>query len=141
VQCCDSVQPAGSPAASSALKTLVNIVIPDANVPVGLQCNPISIIGAGSGGNWCVSSFLGIVCDERLMFLLVLQRVDACMLQQQLSGRVGQCRLRALHGAALSCLHLFYLSFSVRFPFFPRASVCPPLFTQHYRIYPQIFPC
>lgn len=50
VQCCDSVQDSGSPAASSALKG-VNAPI-GAGVPVGLNCTPLNVLGLGSSANW-----------------------------------------------------------------------------------------
>ncbi|CAL1702830.1 unnamed protein product [Somion occarium] len=50
VQCCNSVQSAGSPEASKQLG-LLGIVLGDANIPVGLTCSPITAVGAGGGGN------------------------------------------------------------------------------------------
>ena len=51
VQCCNSVQPAGSPAAVDALGPL-GIVLKDLNIPIGLTCTPISVIGGGIGSSW-----------------------------------------------------------------------------------------
>lgn len=57
VQCCDSVQSAGSPAAANELG-LLGIIVQDLNIPVGLTCTPISVIGVGSGASWYVFRFL-----------------------------------------------------------------------------------
>ncbi|TEB33731.1 fungal hydrophobin [Coprinellus micaceus] len=66
IQCCNSVQKAGAPAVSTLLG-LLGIVVQDVNIPVGVTCSPISIIGVP--GNSCSSqpvcctnnSFNGIV--------------------------------------------------------------------------------
>ena len=42
IQCCNSVQPAGAPAAATALG-LLGVIVQDVNVPIGLTCNPISV--------------------------------------------------------------------------------------------------
>ncbi|WP_394841005.1 hydrophobin family protein [Pendulispora brunnea] len=49
VQCCNSVQSADDPSVQALLSNLNGTAAPDALV--GLQCNPISVIGAG--GNSC----------------------------------------------------------------------------------------
>ncbi|EKM51250.1 uncharacterized protein PHACADRAFT_263293 [Phanerochaete carnosa HHB-10118-sp] len=54
-QCCQSVQPASSSDASSALKTLLDIPIQDLNVPIGLNCLPINVVGVGNGAD-CAST-------------------------------------------------------------------------------------
>ncbi|KAF8883884.1 hypothetical protein CPB84DRAFT_1686088 [Gymnopilus junonius] len=46
LQCCDSIQQAGSPAAS-ALLGLLGISVQDVTVPVGITCSPITVVGAG----------------------------------------------------------------------------------------------
>ncbi|KAA1470824.1 fungal hydrophobin [Dentipellis sp. KUC8613] len=48
VQCCNSVESASSPAATTIFG-LLGIVLSDLNVLVGLTCNPISVVGIGSG--------------------------------------------------------------------------------------------
>lgn len=53
VSCCNNVQPAGSAAGRNALSNLLDIVV-GAAVPIGIDCTPISALGLGSGGNWCV---------------------------------------------------------------------------------------
>ncbi|KAF9007119.1 fungal hydrophobin-domain-containing protein [Cyathus striatus] len=66
LQCCDSVQAANSPAASSLLSVL-GIVVQDVTAQVGLTCSPISVVG--TGGNSCTAqpacctnnSFNGVV--------------------------------------------------------------------------------
>jgi len=59
VQCCDSVQSAGSPAASTLLG-LLGIVVQGADVPIGITCSPISVIGVG--GDSC--SAQAVCCDN-----------------------------------------------------------------------------
>ncbi|KAI0746809.1 fungal hydrophobin, partial [Daedaleopsis nitida] len=48
VQCCNSVQKADSKGAS-VLLGLLGIVLQNVNVPVGLGCSPITVIGVGGG--------------------------------------------------------------------------------------------
>ncbi|KAI5122415.1 hypothetical protein M0805_002965 [Coniferiporia weirii] len=48
VQCCDSVTSAGSSAAAPILAS-IGVVVQDLNIPVGLTCSPISVVGVGSG--------------------------------------------------------------------------------------------
>lgn len=48
--CCNSVQPASSPAASKLLD-LLNIVLSDVNAAVGITCSPVQVIGVG-GTAW-----------------------------------------------------------------------------------------
>lgn len=50
IQCCDSVQSAGS-ADASKLLGLLGVVVQDLNVLVGITCSPITVIGAG-GDSW-----------------------------------------------------------------------------------------
>ncbi len=47
VQCCNSVDKAGSTTVAPILKSL-GVVVSDLDVLVGLTCNPITVIGAGS---------------------------------------------------------------------------------------------
>ncbi|KAK7681934.1 hypothetical protein QCA50_014896 [Cerrena zonata] len=47
VQCCDTVTTANNAAAAKVLG-LLEIVVQDLNVLVGLTCSPISVIGVGS---------------------------------------------------------------------------------------------
>ncbi|ESK90034.1 hydrophobin [Moniliophthora roreri MCA 2997] len=49
VQCCDTVTNAGDPSAAKIIG-LLGIVVQDLNVPVGLTCSPITVIGAGGSG-------------------------------------------------------------------------------------------
>ena len=58
-QCCESVQKASDPAVAATLKS-IGVVVQDANVPVGLTCSPITVIGVGSG-NACSSN---VVCCQ-----------------------------------------------------------------------------
>ncbi|KIP01258.1 hydrophobin [Phlebiopsis gigantea 11061_1 CR5-6] len=60
VQCCNQVQPAGSPAASNALGNLIDVPIQDVNTPIGLSCSPINVLALG--GTNCAST--PVCCDQ-----------------------------------------------------------------------------
>ncbi|KAI0340964.1 fungal hydrophobin [Trametopsis cervina] len=60
VQCCNTVQSAGSPDAKNALDIL-SIVVKDLGIPIGLGCTPLNVLGVGSGGN-CAST--PVCCSE-----------------------------------------------------------------------------
>ncbi|KAJ3574780.1 hypothetical protein NP233_g1523 [Leucocoprinus birnbaumii] len=62
IQCCNSVQSAGSSAAS-VLLAAVGAVVQDVNVPIGITCSPINVIGVG--GNSCSAQ---TVCCENNSF-------------------------------------------------------------------------
>ncbi|KAJ2913194.1 hypothetical protein MD484_g7220, partial [Candolleomyces efflorescens] len=62
IQCCNSVQKAGAPGIASLLG-LLGVVLQDVNIPVGLTCSPISIIGLP--GNSCSAQ---TVCCENNTF-------------------------------------------------------------------------
>ncbi|KAF5354399.1 hypothetical protein D9758_010749 [Tetrapyrgos nigripes] len=59
IQCCNSVQKAGSDAVSSVLG-LLGVIIDDLDVLVGLTCDPISVIGVG--GDSC--SATPVCCED-----------------------------------------------------------------------------
>ncbi|KAK7472099.1 hypothetical protein VKT23_000218 [Stygiomarasmius scandens] len=59
VQCCNSVQNAGSPGASSLLSSL-GVLVQDPNVPIGINCSPISAVGIGE--NSCNAQ--PVCCDD-----------------------------------------------------------------------------
>ncbi|KAH8109080.1 fungal hydrophobin [Phellopilus nigrolimitatus] len=50
VQCCNSIAPAGS-TSSADLVGLIPIDLQGLNVPLGINCDPITAIGVGSGGS------------------------------------------------------------------------------------------
>ncbi|TDL27147.1 fungal hydrophobin [Rickenella mellea] len=59
VQCCNSLTTAGDPAVAQQLG-LLGINLQDLNVPIGLTCSPITVIGI-SGGSSCNSET--VCCD------------------------------------------------------------------------------
>ncbi|KAF4580784.1 hypothetical protein EYR38_003071 [Pleurotus pulmonarius] len=63
IQCCNSVQSSGSGGLVSVLLGLLGVVLGGIDVPIGLTCNPISVIGIG--GNSCNAQ---AVCCENNSF-------------------------------------------------------------------------
>ncbi|THU79903.1 fungal hydrophobin [Dendrothele bispora CBS 962.96] len=59
LQCCQSVQKASESPASTLLG-LLNIPIQDLNIPIGITCTPISVIGVG--GQNCAAQ--PVCCDK-----------------------------------------------------------------------------
>ncbi|ESK87626.1 hydrophobin 1 [Moniliophthora roreri MCA 2997] len=59
VQCCNTVDNAHNKDIA-LLASLLGIVVQDANVPIGIQCNPIDVIGIS--GNSCTQQ--PVCCDE-----------------------------------------------------------------------------
>ncbi|OCB86232.1 fungal hydrophobin [Sanghuangporus baumii] len=49
LQCCDSVQSSSSNAIA-ALLSILGVVLQGVDVPVGVTCSPITVVGAGSAG-------------------------------------------------------------------------------------------
>ncbi|EJD00320.1 fungal hydrophobin [Fomitiporia mediterranea MF3/22] len=47
IQCCDSVQSSSSGGLVSVLLGLLGVVLDGVNVPIGVTCSPITVIGAG----------------------------------------------------------------------------------------------
>ncbi|KAI0350766.1 fungal hydrophobin [Trametes cingulata] len=60
LQCCNSVQSADSAAIAPILAAL-GVVLQDVNVPVGLTCSPISVVGVGDA-NACSANT--VCCDD-----------------------------------------------------------------------------
>ena len=60
IQCCNSVQNAGAPAVAGLLG-LLGIVLQDVNVPVGLTCSPISVIGVPGNSWYDIYSFMSVI--------------------------------------------------------------------------------
>ncbi|ETW80327.1 hydrophobin-like protein [Heterobasidion irregulare TC 32-1] len=52
LQCCNSVQSSSDPV-TSLLLGLLGVVLGGIDIPIGIQCTPITVIGVGSGAN-CV---------------------------------------------------------------------------------------
>ncbi|KAI0750501.1 fungal hydrophobin [Fomes fomentarius] len=63
IQCCESVQSAGSAAAAPILKA-IGVDVQDVNALVGLTCTPISVVGVGSGDACSANA----VCCENNFF-------------------------------------------------------------------------
>ncbi|TCD64194.1 hypothetical protein EIP91_004427 [Steccherinum ochraceum] len=61
VQCCESVHPAGAPAAVHTLG-LLGVVLQNVNVPVGLTCTPISVIHIGGLASACNAQ--AVCCED-----------------------------------------------------------------------------
>ncbi|KAH6902458.1 fungal hydrophobin-domain-containing protein [Coprinopsis sp. MPI-PUGE-AT-0042] len=59
VQCCNSVSTAKDPA-TALLLGLLGVVVQDVNIPIGVTCSPISVIGLP--GNSCNSQT--VCCDN-----------------------------------------------------------------------------
>ncbi|KAI0628322.1 fungal hydrophobin-domain-containing protein [Trametes polyzona] len=60
LQCCQSVDSANSAAVAPILSAL-GIVLQDLNVPVGLTCSPISVVGVG-GSDACSAN--AVCCQD-----------------------------------------------------------------------------
>ena len=62
IQCCNYVKTAKDPA-TAAILALLGVVVQDVNVPIGVTCSPISVIGVP--GNSCSGQ---TVCCENNSF-------------------------------------------------------------------------
>jgi len=51
VQCCGSIHNSGSYDINN-IASLVGVAISTITGQIGLECNPITAVGAGTGGNW-----------------------------------------------------------------------------------------
>ncbi|KAI0350768.1 fungal hydrophobin [Trametes cingulata] len=60
LQCCESVQSADSAAIAPILAAL-GVVLQDVNIPVGLTCSPVSVVGVG-GSDACSANT--VCCDD-----------------------------------------------------------------------------
>ncbi|EIN05019.1 fungal hydrophobin, partial [Punctularia strigosozonata HHB-11173 SS5] len=49
VQCCNTLTNSTDPS-TSAILGLIGAVVSGVDVPIGLECNPITVIGAGANG-------------------------------------------------------------------------------------------
>ena len=54
VSCCNQIAPASQVPLAQLLPLLLALNIQDANVPVGLECTPLSVLGGATAGNWYV---------------------------------------------------------------------------------------
>ncbi|EIW52215.1 fungal hydrophobin [Trametes versicolor FP-101664 SS1] len=63
LQCCNSVQSADSLGIAPILAA-IGVILQDINIPIGVTCSPISVVGVGSG-NACSSN---AVCCENNSF-------------------------------------------------------------------------
>ncbi|EIW52193.1 hydrophobin [Trametes versicolor FP-101664 SS1] len=60
LQCCQSVEPAGSEAVAPILAGL-GVVVQDLNIPVGVTCTAITVVGVGSGSSCSENT---VCCDD-----------------------------------------------------------------------------
>ncbi|OJT15408.1 Fruiting body protein SC3 [Trametes pubescens] len=60
LQCCESVQSADSLGIAPVLAA-IGVILQDINIPIGLTCSPITVVGVGSG-NACSSNT--VCCDD-----------------------------------------------------------------------------
>ncbi|EEB90302.1 hypothetical protein MPER_11506 [Moniliophthora perniciosa FA553] len=67
IQCCDTVDNAHNKDVSDALG-LLNIIVQDVNVPIGLNCDSISVIGVG--GNSCTQQ--PVCCENKFNSLAAI---------------------------------------------------------------------
>ncbi len=51
LQCCESVQSADSLGIAPVLAA-IGVILQDINIPIGLTCSPITVVGVGSGNAW-----------------------------------------------------------------------------------------
>ncbi|KAG7088157.1 hypothetical protein E1B28_012179 [Marasmius oreades] len=61
LQCCQQAVEASDPVATTILG-LLNIVLDDLNVLVGLNCSPITVIGSGNGA--CSTGGTTVICND-----------------------------------------------------------------------------
>lgn len=54
IQCCDSLSSSSNPV-TGLLLGLLGVVVEGINVPIGITCTPITVLGIGSGSTWLVS--------------------------------------------------------------------------------------
>ena len=47
LQCCNTVGQSGDSAVTAGLPALLQVVLKGLNIPIGLNCDPITVIGAG----------------------------------------------------------------------------------------------
>ncbi|KAJ7469610.1 fungal hydrophobin [Mycena latifolia] len=55
-QCCSSVQSSGSTSAAAAAAALLGLDLSGVDVPIGLSCTPITVVGSNCGGT-------SVTCD------------------------------------------------------------------------------
>ncbi|KAH9849226.1 hydrophobin [Lenzites betulinus] len=63
LQCCQQVQKPSASNGLQALLGLLNIPLQDTNAQVGLQCNPISVIGLLPDGSHCTAN--PVCCSDK----------------------------------------------------------------------------
>jgi len=81
VQCCSTLYAPGSTEATNALVGLVGVVVDAITAQVGVECNPISIFGLGSGASWYF--FPSFVGESQLTIVLFFQRFYPRLLRGQ----------------------------------------------------------
>ena len=54
LKCCNTVGKSSDPAVTSGLPSLLQVVLSGLDIPIGVNCDPITVIGAGLSSSWYV---------------------------------------------------------------------------------------
>ena len=61
LQCCNTIGQSSDDSVTAGLPALLQVILKGLNVPIGLNCDPITVIGAGSGSS-CQAN--PVCCDD-----------------------------------------------------------------------------